>query len=230
MRGAKSRFTLIEMLVVIGILAILASLLMPSLLKALEQGKTISCANNLRQAFYALLSYAGDQNQIVPTRGAQSSGGWEGACFYGTIYPSTTTAPADYWLCPSIPNKEREAWMFRITRKTYATFVATGLAANGTMTDYNYRLNRVRKPGVTPFVLDSLASDGRMYCQIWDALGGFIGMLHNGASNVCFVDGHVDLLDMDKWGSQAGLLEKLVYPSTAKVLYPENLSTPLPVF
>ncbi|MGD9790405.1 MAG: type II secretion system protein [Phycisphaerales bacterium] len=53
-------FTLVEVLVVIAIIALLVSLLLPSLGGARESSRTIACASNLRQFGIAWQGYAGD--------------------------------------------------------------------------------------------------------------------------------------------------------------------------
>lgn len=61
----KRKFTLLELLITIGIIAILASLLLPSLAKARAKGKSASCTGNLRQIGMAVIQYAGDHNDIL---------------------------------------------------------------------------------------------------------------------------------------------------------------------
>lgn len=62
----RCAFTLVELLVVIGIIAVLIAMLLPALNKAREQAKLISCASQERQIFYFFSLYAGDYNGYYP--------------------------------------------------------------------------------------------------------------------------------------------------------------------
>jgi len=58
-------FTLIELLVVIAIIALLMGILMPSLRRAREQAKAVTCRNNLRQLAMGMRLYAYDNDDRV---------------------------------------------------------------------------------------------------------------------------------------------------------------------
>ncbi|MBM3831945.1 MAG: type II secretion system protein [Verrucomicrobia bacterium] len=63
---AKAAFTLSELLVVIAIIAILAGMLLPSLARAKEKGKTIRCNSNLRQLALGFAMHADDHVDLYP--------------------------------------------------------------------------------------------------------------------------------------------------------------------
>jgi prepilin-type N-terminal cleavage/methylation domain-containing protein/prepilin-type processing-associated H-X9-DG protein len=59
-------FTLVELLVVIGIIALLAGILLPTLGRARESSNRLGCASNLRQLAVAFNLYANDNNDRFP--------------------------------------------------------------------------------------------------------------------------------------------------------------------
>ena len=77
MTNSRKGFTLVELLVVISIIALLISLLLPSLAKARKEAVSTVCLSNLRELGQATLEYS-DSN-----RGAVIPYGWDFP-FYGT--------------------------------------------------------------------------------------------------------------------------------------------------
>lgn len=64
-------FTLVELLVVIGIIAVLIAILLPALNRARESGKRVQCLSNMRQLGLAMTMYQGENKGRFPHSGVE---------------------------------------------------------------------------------------------------------------------------------------------------------------
>ena len=70
----RRAFTLVELLVVVGIIAVLLALLLPSLARARENARRVQCASHLRQLATAFFMYANENRQAYPVASAPQRG------------------------------------------------------------------------------------------------------------------------------------------------------------
>jgi len=105
LRTRPAAFTLIELLVVIAVISILASLVMPSIIKGMTSAMTASCKSNLRQIGSAIQMYKPQNNYCFLRHGQirwQDDDTWAG----NTLRPISMldqclSKMSEVWICPA---------------------------------------------------------------------------------------------------------------------------------
>ena len=202
------RFTLIELLVTIAIIAILASLLLPSLAAAKEGARRIRCAGNLRSIGQFAAFYANDFNGMIPAEPDSASVGSFQDCYFlynykwlglGHLIEKSymSIGALDILFCPSYFANGAHLYGGGQDVSALKTQVAAG-TNQFSFTFYNYRMysdGDVGTAGRHPVNLvetssvDVIMSDGSTYYLLGKGEGS--KYTHPQGYNLLYADLHV---------------------------------------
>jgi prepilin-type processing-associated H-X9-DG protein/prepilin-type N-terminal cleavage/methylation domain-containing protein len=202
-------FTLVELLVVIGIIALLISILLPSLNKARRASQAVACASNLRQIGMAFQLYANDHQQWYPMNIGVNNYfwppsndsttlwyayiapylGWSGdTSANGFIYPKVLD-------CPSYDRTVNVTWVSTSANWVYISYGYNDVYfgnfsfSNPTTQSRNFKRGQIQRPADKFLVMDSLYMITRWYTNVSEVYP--LDPRHDKRCNVLFADGHV---------------------------------------
>ncbi|QOV92041.1 type II secretion system protein [Humisphaera borealis] len=161
-RSSRQAFTLVELLVVIGIIGLLVSILLPAVNRAREAAKTTVCASNLRQIGVAMNAYILDQRTLPP--GKADAGGtiWPKGIFWSSHLVATKFISA-----PTGPGASKDH-IFHCPSGSDEDFTFSGFSATSPRDPQNRGFIRVPEPSAAAAVQTWYA----LNCQVAENGGG----------------------------------------------------------
>ncbi len=142
------KFTLIELLIVIAIIAILASLMLPALNKAREKAYCINCVSQLKQLGTAFVLYLDDNKEYFPKRKISGPPRWHLDLLE---YVASCGERANIFFCAKDANRIVRS---QYTRTEMFCWGRISYGFNHTFLEAQ-KVNKVKHPGATVLLVDA---------------------------------------------------------------------------
>ena len=184
MKKLAPAFTLVELLVVIALLAVLASLAYAGAGVVIGKGQAAKCLSNMRQIGAAMQMFANDHDGRLPGTAhgvswTNSLGAYLGPKFIGRC-PAVPNhrARVSYGWNDSLADSRGQGIRLVAVRAPGATMAAAEIATNQSSEHFHFAGGRHGASRVTPNQFQTAVNV----------------QVHNGSANYLFIDGHVENL------------------------------------
>jgi prepilin-type N-terminal cleavage/methylation domain-containing protein/prepilin-type processing-associated H-X9-DG protein len=192
----QNGFTLVELLVVIGIISVLIAILMPALNKARAAAKAVECQSNMRQIVMALAMYRNENRDVCYPFYEWKSQYWETPIDVLLGHPRDTTTYWSYvfsplWACGvCAPSKYAKLHGGSPIGAASPGYVGN-LSLYGGWSYNVYKAAQVPLPSQTPYLAEYAGSNAILIYDFTAYSDAALFFGHNHRTNIAFLDGHV---------------------------------------